>query len=171
MNRSVAIANEFLRRAGKSGLTQMQLQKLVYFAHGWNLALSGEPLTSDSPEAWNYGPVYSDLYDHTKYFGRAQIDRPITPDDDEAVRFFMDTKSNAKPYRADLSHREKEIVDRVWSRYGSQSGARLSALTHQAGTPWEQTYKSGFGKSDNIPNNLIKAHYDEIARAATATAN
>ena len=108
MDRSVAIANEFLRRAGKAGLTQMQIQKLVYFAHGWNLALSNEPLTTDSPQAWNYGPVYSDLYDHTKYFGRGQIDRPITPDDDEAIRFFMDAKSDAKPYKADLSHREKE---------------------------------------------------------------
>lgn len=166
MNTSVAIANEFLRRAGKAGLTQMQIQKLVYFAHGWNLALSNEPLTTDSPQAWNYGPVYADLYDHTKYFGRGQIDRLITPDDDEAVRFFTNTKSNAKPYKADLSLREKEIIDRVWNRYGSQSGAKLSSLTHQAGTPWELTYKSGTGKSDTIPNDLIKAHYDELASAA-----
>ncbi|HQS97664.1 MAG TPA: DUF4065 domain-containing protein, partial [Novosphingobium sp.] len=73
MDRSVAIANEFLRKAGAVGLTQMQLQKLVYFSHGWALGLTEQPLTTDGPEAWAYGPVYPDLYDHTKFFGRGSI--------------------------------------------------------------------------------------------------
>jgi uncharacterized phage-associated protein len=166
MDRSVAIANEFLRRAGKTGLTQMQLQKLVYFAHGWNLALSDEPLTSDLPKAWNYGPVYPDLYDHTKYFGKSQIDREITPDDDEAARFFTKMRSGKAAYRAKLSPREIEIIDRVWRRYGSLSGARLSALTHQPNTPWSQTFASGRGKNASITNELIKGHYIDLAEEA-----
>lgn len=170
MDRSVAIANEFLRRAGSNGLTQMQLQKLVCFAHGWNLALSDEPLTSDLPQAWNYGPVYVDLYDHTKFFGRSNINREITPDDDEAIRFFSNAKSGRPAYRANLNARESEIIERVWKRYGSLSGARLSALTHQADTPWSKVYASGLGKNSTIPNELVKAHYVALAQE-TARAN
>ena len=171
MNRSVAIANEFLRKAGAAGLTQMQLQKLVYFSHGWNLALSNEPLTSDQPEAWDYGPVYPDLYDHTKYFGRSEITRQITPDDDEAARFFLGGKRTSPPYRAELSGREQQIINHVWSRYGQLTGARLSALTHQPDTPWAAVYGDGVGKSRKIPNDIIDRHYKLIAIRAQAAAN
>lgn len=170
MDRSVAVANEFLKKPGGRSLTQMQLQKLVYFAHGWNLALNDEPLTLDMPEAWAYGPVYQDLYDHTKYFGKAAIGRLITPDDDEAVRFFTGSKSDRPAYSAVLTVRERAIVDHVWRRYGSLGGPKLSNLTHQPGTPWFKTYKGGKGKNEPIENALIKEHYEQIAQKARATA-
>ena len=70
-HRAVSIANEFLKMPGaKETLIQMQLQKLVYLANGWNLAINGMPLVSDNAEAWDYGPVYRALYDHTKFFGK-----------------------------------------------------------------------------------------------------
>jgi uncharacterized phage-associated protein len=166
MHRSVAIANEFLRRAGDGGLTQMQLQKLVYFAHGWSLALRNQPLTSDELQAWNYGPVYPDLYDHTKYFGKGPITRQITPDDDEAVRFFT-RSGRADPYKATLTADEKSLLDAVWSRYGRLSGVRLSALTHQPGTPWFETFK--LGRNTRFDDTIIKTHYDELAAQARAT--
>jgi uncharacterized phage-associated protein len=163
MERSVAIANEFLRLPNGKGLTQMQLQKLVYFAHGWSLSLTNEPLTSDPVEAWDFGPVYPDLYEHTKFFGKAPIGRLITPDDDELARFFLNEKSDRPAYRASLGERQRAIIKQVWSKYGKLSGARLSALTHQPGTPWFQVYKNGIGKSQEIDNNLIQDHYNEIA--------
>jgi uncharacterized phage-associated protein len=57
---STEIANEFIRMGASSGetFTQMHLQELVYIAHGWCLALTGEPLTGDRPEARQYGPEY-----------------------------------------------------------------------------------------------------------------
>lgn len=163
MHRSTAIANEFLRLAGPGGLTQMQLQKLIYFAHGWSLALRGEPLTSDDVEAWAYGPVYRDLYDHTKYFGKQAITRPITPDDDSASRFFTRTSEKTEPYKAELSPAERELIGAVWKRYGKLGGTRLSALTHQANTPWFKT-----GRNETIDSDLIKAHYEELANQARA---
>ncbi|WP_106638619.1 Panacea domain-containing protein [Allosphingosinicella vermicomposti] len=164
MHRAVAIANEFLKRAGSGGLTQMQLQKLVYFAHGWALALRDAPLVAEDVEAWNYGPVYRDLYDHTKYFGKDPIERLITPDDDEAARFFSRSKDPKAPYEAELTDYERQLIDAVWMRYGKLSGARLSALTHQRNTPWFDTFKSG--RSEAIDNERIKQHYTELAAKA-----
>lgn len=169
MDRSVAIANEFLRKPGGEALTQMQLQKLVYIAHGWNLGLLGRGLTTDEPEAWAYGPVYPDLYDHTKFFGRGAIGREITPDDDEAARFFIGRRSDRKQaYRAEIDANERSIIDQVWSRYGSLSGARLSALTHQPNTPWSMTYDGRRNRS--ISSDVIRSHYAELAARARPAA-
>jgi uncharacterized phage-associated protein len=51
---SKAVANEFLKLAEQDGvkLSPMKLLKLVYFAHGWHLALKGEPLLNERVEAW-----------------------------------------------------------------------------------------------------------------------
>lgn len=71
-HRPEAIANEFLRKSGV--LTQMQLQKLAYMTHGWNLAVNGEPLVDREPEAWDRGPVFPDLREHIKAAGSRPIE-------------------------------------------------------------------------------------------------
>ena len=48
-HRPEAVANRFLELAGDEGLTQLQIQKLVYIAHGWTLALYDQPLTRELP--------------------------------------------------------------------------------------------------------------------------
>lgn len=57
-----AVANYFLAQYGKHGLNPLKLQKLVYIAHGWNLAVRNQPLVDNElPEAWEYGPVFASL--------------------------------------------------------------------------------------------------------------
>jgi len=154
-----AIANAFLERHGGLGrLTQMQLQKLSYFAHGWNLAVNGTPLVDEEFQAWDYGPVSPKLYDHTKYFGSSPIDRPITEGDDDKMMFFLLNKQLAAPvYRAQFLASESAVIDRVYARYGTLSAFQMSQLTHQPGTPWHRSYVRGENRA--IPNELIAEHY------------
>lgn len=159
------IANTFLNFPGAKGrLTQMQLQKLCYLAHGWNLAINQGPLISDRVEAWDYGPVFPDLYDHTKFFGKNPLKRLITPDDDDAVRFFFNGE-NDTPYSADLSTDEAAVIERVWKRYGQLSAYQLSNLTHQPGTPWFQIYRQS-QNDKTIPDPLIEDHFLELGQRA-----
>lgn len=170
-HRAVAIANEFLNMPGATEIvTQMQLQKLAYISHGWNLGLNNSSLIIDDVEAWAYGPVYRDLYDHTKYFGKDPIGRPITPDDSSpiAVITYTDDMRQA-PFKATLTERERELLGYVWERYGDLSAFQLSQLTHQPGTPWYKTYYE-LGRDAIIPNNLIREHYRELVRRAKETA-
>jgi uncharacterized phage-associated protein len=168
--RSVEIANEFLSLPGAKGnLTQMQLQKLAYLANGWNWAINGQPLISDEVEAWDYGPVYRDLYEHTKYFGKEPLARLVTVEDSEAARVFGVRGDASNPYNAHLSQRERDVVSHVWKRYGTLSGAQLSSLTHKRGTPWFEAY-TGRGKSSTIDQESIKRHYDELAQRAQPAA-
>lgn len=76
----IAIANEFIRRAVKDGhgLDQMQLQKLVYIAHGWNLAVNGEPLVDEAPIAAPYGISFPSLSAALVSYGSDKIKTEIT---------------------------------------------------------------------------------------------
>lgn len=166
---SVEIANEFLRLAGGK-LTQMQVQKLAYIAHGWNLVVNKEPLISERPEAWQYGPVYPDLYEHTKYFGKDPIGREITPDDGMFARFFGSSEKPEPAYKADLTVGERNVIAAVWKRYGSLSAARLSELTHQPDTPWYEAYSKS-GRGTKLEDVSIKEHYLKLAHRASHAAN
>ena len=53
--------------------TPMQLLKLVYIAHGWTLGICATPLITEQVEAWKYGPVIPDLYQHVKKYGSSSI--------------------------------------------------------------------------------------------------
>lgn len=142
----ITIADEILRQSKAKGIsiTPMKLMKLVYIAHGWYLAIKGEPLFSERIEAWKYGPVIPDLYHDTKQFGR----NPIPPQiiDDGFVNGVDDET--------------KEFIDDVLSRYGDYSAFDLSSFTHQSGTPWDTVYHNGSWDSF-IPDSLIQSHYIE----------
>ena len=80
MYSALAVANEFLEIAerGNMGLSPMKLQKLVFLAHGWHLAIHKAPLVREGIEAWQWGPVISDLFHEVKEIGRESIDGRIT---------------------------------------------------------------------------------------------
>ena len=161
---AMAIANEFLRKPGALGrLTQMQLLKLTYIAHGWNLAVNGEPLVPERVEAWNYGPVIPDLYNHIRFNGNDPITREIADSDSSVYFFYGEKPAHPKFLKAILSPQEKEVIDKVWNRYGKYSGFQLSQLTHKQGTPWFETYFGPQIKNKIIPNDLIRKHYIELA--------
>lgn len=165
MAHSAEVANEFLKMPGAMGrLTQMHLQKLVYMAHGWKLALVGEPLADDAIEAWDYGPVFPELYEHTKYNGRSPVARLIAPSDGNPFSFFEGDAAQG-PYEANISELDKRILDHVWRKYGRLSAFKLSDLTHRPGTPWFKAFHER-GKRSAIDDREIRAHYLKLAEAA-----
>ena len=146
-----AVANSLLKKRFVEGarfFTPLQVNKLVYFCHGWMLGLHKKPLIREYVEAWAYGPVVPIVYRALKNFGGEPISDPI-----------------AGVPEADFDEFEDDLVKQVCEKYGRLSGIRLSALTHAPGTPWEQVWKP---QSRNlvIPNELIQRHYAEKAEAA-----
>lgn len=144
-----AIANEFLKLEG-GPMNQMRLQKLVYIANGWNLAINGAPLTDARIEAWDGGPVYRSIWNHIRDFGY-----------NVKGRYFG---ANGERLKADLSDAEKSVVQHVWKRYGTYSGIKLSQLTHQGGTPWSNAY-FGSGRNSPLKQSEIQQHFRELAIA------
>lgn len=144
------VANRLLEVAAaeNSSLTPMQVLKLVYIAHGWSLGLDGRALIDQPVEAWQYGPVISDLYSAMKHFGGDAVRGPLPL---------------GWGGRADeLTQRERDLVDQTYHLYGRMNGVQLSRITHADNTPWQQTYAPGrFGVE--IPRDLIAEHYRRLA--------
>jgi uncharacterized phage-associated protein len=154
MHSARAIANSFLKIAKESNkqLTNMQLQKLVYFAHGWHLALTGEPLLADAVKAWNFGPVIPQLYNSLKTYGNDCITDMIKRKDSltDEPEIVEETQSEYV----------KKLVQRVWDVYGHLQGLQMSNLTHAKDTPWDKTWNRE--KFSVIPDELIKEHFQSL---------
>jgi uncharacterized phage-associated protein len=153
---SRAVANSFLGLAERERKTldPMKLQKLVYFAHGWNLAINQAPLIGDSIEAWPYGPVIPTLYHEFKEFGRGPITRKaicVAYGPGNAITL----ETPEVPEGPDL-----DVISTIWSTYGELSAIQLSNMTHAAGTPWEKVWNNNGGRKNvHIPDQLIEEYF------------
>ena len=155
-----AIANYFLQKGEDTDvdITPMQILKLVYIAHGWNLALLDNPLIEDRIEAWKYGPVIPSLYEEFKGFGRDPIAKGYRAE--EVVAASIIPEANSEVELSDTL----QLLDEVWDTYKGFDGIDLSELTHQEGTPWETTRKSKwFRRSPPIKNEAIRDYYVKMS--------
>jgi uncharacterized phage-associated protein len=168
----IAVANYFIDLAKSKGdcISPMKLQKLIYYAHGWNLALKDSPLIDEQVEAWAFGPVIRSVYHKFRSYG----DRPIT--EKESVFKLRETPNAAglvgrwyvpsiddEPDSAPFT---KQLLDKIWDVYGGYSAIQLSNMTHQPGSPWDQTVteckeKNGgrLLKGTDIPATVIRDYF------------
>lgn len=108
----------------KAPMSPKKLQKLLYYAYAWTLALLNESvddlrfhLFSDRIEAWVHGPVISEVYGKYRDYGWQNI--PQTESFDDSI----------------FSEDVRDILNQVWSVYGGFSGNELEAISHKE-TPW-----------------------------------
>jgi uncharacterized phage-associated protein len=162
---SIAVANYLIERASvdAEALTPMKVQKLVYFAHGWNLAIRNEPLLNERIEAWKYGPVVPQLYRQLKEYGSRGIPEPV-----KVLRFKGMRISVVVPTIQDYeeyARETKQLLDRIWEVYGRYTAIQLSNATHAPGSPWDVTRKRTGGAAHAvIDDDLIREDFLKRAR-------
>ena len=112
-----AIANFLLFESRERGenLTKLKLQKLLFYADAWNLALKDTELFSEQFQAWVHGPVLVSQYHRFKDYRWL----PITQD--------IDCPNLPEPLAKHLS----EIVD----VFGCETAVALELMTHRE-KPW-----------------------------------
>jgi uncharacterized phage-associated protein len=155
MTHAFDIAGDFVRRSFDTSdsdesdpLTPLRLQKLLYYAQGWSLALLGKPLFQEPIEAWRKGPVVPQIY-HRLWQHKADV----IPRSE-----FKD----AVP----LSPIQSAIVELVWKEYARHSAHGLTEMTHRE-RPWLEA--RGELPDDARSNNVIdpgsmEAFFYEIAK-------
>jgi uncharacterized phage-associated protein len=150
-----AVANEFLElaKAENRQLTPMGVIKLTYLAHGWYLALAGEPLLDENVEAWRFGPVIPSLYHEFKEFGNGPITRPAS---------ISPIWNRPAALTGEGSAYAKRVIKRVWDVYKHLTAVQLSNLTHEPNSPWTQTPNKEIHGTD-IPNTVIREYFANLA--------
>ena len=122
-------------------ISHLKLQKLLYYAQGFHLAVFDEPIFSETICAWDHGPVIETLYHEYKSYGAGAIPVPDHIDFDA------------------FSEDQKELLNEVYTVYGQYSAWRLRALTHEE-PPWALTPR-GFGISHESMEDYFKAQLIE----------
>lgn len=121
---SVVIAEYMLSLAYNKRvvLNVTKVQKLLYIAYGYFLAVEGRHISTEAPKAWPYGPVFPRTRKKVDYSNVLPLEAPK----------FNEIKKEDK-----LSLKLEEIID----TYAGYSASQLSDWSHMKGGPWERTTK------------------------------
>ncbi len=114
------LANSVVRYCNQRDIpvSNLKLQKLVYYVEAFFLALNNESLFKDDFEAWVHGPVVPKLYD--KYKGQLNIEHDV-----EGCFFkFSSTE-------------EEDLFTGILGAYAEEETCALEARTHQE-KPWQE---------------------------------
>ncbi len=119
-------------------ISNLKLQKLVYYAQGFHLALFGKELFSEDIIAWEHGPVVEKLYYKYNQYGSAPIPEP----DSANIALFTDEQLS--------------LLNEVHDVYGQFSAWKLRNMTHSE-RPWIETPKNNV-----IDKNLMKEFFKTL---------
>ena len=139
------VADYFMRRVDTDAgdcMTNLRLQKLVYYAQAWHLAITGRPLFAEEFQAWIHGPVVPELYSTYSTYTLSPLPRPDGP-------------------FPSLDGETESVLDEVWNVYGQFTAKHLEDMTHNE-PPWvdaREGYSPGEACQEIISKEAMRAYY------------
>ena len=133
------VADYFLSKNDETAgdlISNLKLQKLLYYAQGFCLALTDKRLFAEPLEAWTHGPVVPRVYRRFKEYGETAL-----PSAGQRPRFDKETSA---------------LLDEVYQVYGQFSAWKLREMTHQE-TPWKCT-ETG----QTISHSALKSYFKTL---------
>ena len=129
--------------ADDADISNLKLQKLLYYAQGHFLACNGEPLFDDPNQAWSHGPVVPGVYHAFKKFRSGDVQL------EESDDFTFDR----------IDNETTQFLLGVWDKYAKFSPWGLRNMTHSE-PPW----KDSFDGSHNvvIPIASIRSYFSSL---------
>ena len=143
----------YSQRAQATGepLTQLDLNKMAFYAHGWSLALRGEPLTTEPFIAYKDGPVLIQFRRRFSRFGAEKSKRRL---------------SSPNPPKSSPTWLEN-LLDEIWRIYGRINTGELVGMTYRSNTPWRIVRGDlplGEPSDIQISDDLIAHYFNELLK-------
>ncbi|MCP4702261.1 MAG: DUF4065 domain-containing protein [Gammaproteobacteria bacterium] len=132
-------------------ISNLKLQKLVYYTQAWFLAIFKDPLFDTNFKAWVHGPAIPELYYEYKEFSCMPIRKDIG---EEYIHQFKNR----------LSEEENQLLDKITNEYFGISSYDLELMTHSE-EPWK---KARIGLADDdisspmIRNEWMEKYYSQF---------
>ncbi len=147
---ALQLARYIVRYAQEKGepITNLKLQKLLYYAQAWHLAFFDKVLFQDPLQAWIHGPVAPPVYGAFKGFGYNPI--PI------------------HPRKVELSSKSAGLVDDVLLTYLSFDAFTLECMTHRE-KPWLEARGSlplDEPCKNEISTSTMKEYFKQVLKEA-----
>lgn len=121
------VANYFTYKAAaddENDLTNLKLQKLLYFTQADYYKEFKAPLFSEDIEAWAYGPVIREVYEKYRVCGSYPISY-----------FELDNE------RIELDPPVSDFLDTAYQKWNRYSSSYLVTLSHKQGDPWSKHFQ------------------------------
>ncbi len=137
-------AKYFLYKANQEGdlITNLKMQKLLYYAQAWYLVNFEKPLFDEQILAWNLGPVIRSVYDEFKEFVHTPI---IFEDDFEEIH-------------KQFNKEDLNFLDDFYDQFINYSAHDLVNMSHNE-EPWKKAYKT---VSQIIDSEIMKDFYTKL---------
>jgi uncharacterized phage-associated protein len=122
MIKALDVAMYFLSRANESeesDISNLKLQKLIYYAQAYHLAIFESPFFDEDFEAWTHGPVCPSVYHQYKQFGALPIN--------------IDSETDLNQFSED----QLELLEEIYDVFGQFSAWKLRNMTHEE-APWKE---------------------------------
>lgn len=136
--------NEYIRDfedEDTDNISNMKLQKLLFYAQSAFLAIKGKTLFDNKILAWQHGPVIKEIYEKYKDKGNQGI---IEYDE-----------KNLK----DISKEDTDLLIDVYNLFGEYSAWGLRNLTHSE-TPWKTTKRNEVITTDKMAEEFKKKYLE-----------
>jgi len=154
------IANFVLDLAEKEGerVSNLRINKVIYFLHAGFLREFGKPLVSAKIEAWDHGPVFREVYHQFKRFGRSEILGRANRINVATGSYEAATVNLPEDERVFLAERCRQLL--------KIPAGVLVEKSHVEGGPWHLA-RFGGGRVNpgvEITNSLIVEHFSRETR-------
>jgi uncharacterized phage-associated protein len=138
-------------------ISNLKLQKVLYFLQANHLVITGRPLFVDNIEAWDFGPVIYDVYRKYRIYGGGSIPYNLIDKDREYSQFILSD--------------DRKIISELLNELQDYSATALLSIIHNQ-KPWKDAYYSqayeifdrrygNWKKIKVIPNKLLYEYFKE----------
>lgn len=140
------VARYMIESAERNGtpLSNLKLQKILYFEWKDYYKEKGMRLFEESFHAWQFGPVVPEVYYEYFMFGAYPISRNLLESFDESI----------------IGIEDRQFIDTIIKTYAKYSVFQLVEETHKPDLAWDRTFKGGSGKRNVIPFEDIEEDVD-----------
>lgn len=114
------------------GISNLKMQKLLYYAQKVSASIGNPPIFSETIEAWQYGPVVPIVYHNYKIFGSSNID----------IISLRDSIKN----RTNIDETESLIIDFTMDSFNVYSAGALVDMSHKE-VDWINNYLPNWNNS------------------------